>query len=83
MIQTNIEKSKAMDIRRDRFTRIVERRVNHMLDNLDNLGKCSNKRNYEYSPDDVKRIFKEIERKVKEVKTMFQGEVNNKQRFKL
>lgn len=83
MIQTNTEKSKIMDIRRDRFTRIVERRVNHILDNLDNLGKCSNKQNYEYSPDDVKKTFKEIERKVKEVKTMFQGKANNKQRFKL
>lgn len=81
MIQT--DNSKPVDIRRDRFTRIVERRVNRILDNLENLAKCSNKRNYNYSPDDVKRIFREIDRKVKETKLMFQGTTNNRQRFKL
>jgi len=81
MIQTNNLQS--TDIRRDRFTRIAERRVNQILDNLGNLGKCSNKRNYDYSPDDVKKIFREIERKVKETKLMFQGKTNNRQRFRL
>jgi len=81
MIQTG--NSKSVDIRRDRFTRIVERRVNQILDNLENLAKCSNKRNYNYSPDDVKRIFREIDRKVKETKLMFQGTTNNRHRFKL
>ena len=81
MIQTNEYKS--TDTRRDRFTRIAERRVNKILDNLENLGKCSNKRNYDYSPDDVKKIFREIERKVKETKLMFQGQTNNRKSFKL
>ena len=58
--------------------RIVERRVNVILNDLESLGKCSNKRNYEYTENDVKRIFSEIDKKCKEVKAMFSGKTNNK-----
>ena len=71
------------NVKRERFIRIVETRVNKILYNLDNLGKCSNKRNYEYSEEDVRRIFREIERKVKETRLQFQGEARNKGKFRL
>ena len=75
----NIETfSKNKENNRDRFVRIVERRVNLILNNLDSLGKCSNKRNYEYSEDDVKKIFNEIDKKCKEVRTMFNGKIKKK-----
>jgi hypothetical protein len=64
--------------KRDRFVRIVERRVNVIFNNLDSLGKCSNKRNYEYTQDDVKKIFGEIEKKFKDVKAMFNDKTNKK-----
>jgi hypothetical protein len=70
-------------IKRERFIRIVESRVNKILSTLDNLGKCSNKRNYEYSEEDVHRIFREIERKVKETRLQFQDETRNKGKFRL
>jgi hypothetical protein len=71
------------DIKRKRFIRIVESRVNKIFYNLDNLSKCSNKRNYEYSEEDVRRIFREIERKVKETRLQFQDGARNKGKFKL
>ena len=71
------------NIKRERFIRIVESRVNKILYNLDNLGKCSNKRNYEYSEEDVRRIFREIERKVKETRLHFQDGARSKGRFRL
>jgi len=71
------------NIKRERFIRIVESRVNKILSNLDNLGKCSNKRNYEYSEEEVRKIFREIERKVKETRLQFQGGARNKGKFKL
>jgi hypothetical protein len=80
----NIKQNKqTSDVKRDRFIRVVESRVNKILNGLDNLGKCSNKRNYEYSEDEVKKIFREIDRKVKETKLQFQGESKNKGKFKL
>ena len=63
---------------RDRFIRIVERRVNLLLNNLDSLGRCSNKKNYEYSEKDVKQIFGEIDKKYKEIKALFNGQTTTK-----
>jgi len=68
---------------RERFVRIAEGRVNRILDALDSLGNCSNKRNYDYSDADVKKIFSAIESKVKETILMFQGTSENKKRFTL
>lgn len=69
--------------KRDRFVRIVERRVNNIFDALDSLGKCANKRNYEYGEDDVKRIFSAIDKKIKETKYLYQNANKKKNRFTL
>jgi hypothetical protein len=69
------------ETKRDRFVRIVERRVDKILNNLDSLGKCSNRKNYEYSEKDVKKIFGEIDSKIKEIRFFFKD--NNKTTFKL
>lgn len=70
-------------IKRERFIRIAESRVNKILHNLDNLNKCSNKSNYDYSEEEVRKIFREIERKVKETKLLFQDREGRQKRFKL
>lgn len=82
MTENNISTSQNTYLRRQRFLRIAESRVNKILSNLDNLAKCSNKRNYEYSEEEVRKIFREIERKVKETKFQFQGGIS-KGKFKL
>ena len=71
------------NVKRERFIRIVERRVNVILSYLDNLGKCSNRRNYIYSEEDVKKIFSEIDKKIKDVKNKFQDQSDSKSAFKL
>lgn len=75
--------STSKDVRRERFIRIVESRVNQILYNLDNLGKCSNKKNYQYSDADAKRVFRAIDKKVKEVEELFKTTSKPKNRFKL
>jgi len=72
-----------METGRDRFVRIVERRVNNILNNLDSLGKCSNRKNYEYTENDIRAIFREIDSKVKEIRSLFRGNSNTRKRFKL
>lgn len=83
-IMSNNDKavSQNMNIKRQRFLRIAENRVNKILSNLDNLARCANKRNYEYSDEEARKIFREIERKVKDTKFQFQGGVS-KGKFKL
>jgi hypothetical protein len=78
-----METTKKVPNKRNRFVRIVERRVNFILQNLDSLGNCSNKRNYEYSDKDVKLIFNEIDKKLKETKAKFDGSPIGKSTFKL
>lgn len=71
------------DTNRDRFVRIAELRVNRILDDLDKLVKVSDRKNYDYSDKDVKTIFREIEKKTKEIKSMFLGTSKSRNRFKL
>jgi len=68
---------------RDRFIRIAERRVNKVLEELESLAKCSNRKNYSYSEEDVRRIFSEIDKKAKEAKAQFQDSSKDKKVFKL
>jgi hypothetical protein len=75
--------SKKAHDKRERFVRIVEKRVNNVLQNLDSLGNCSNKRNYEYSEKDVKIIFNEIEKKVKEIRGKFENTSSRRSNFRL
>ena len=77
------EKKNNTDIKRDRFVRIVEKRVNSILTNFDSLGRCSNKKNYGYSEKDVRAIFSEIDKKSKEIRRLFNGKTNDGKVFKL
>jgi len=78
-----METNKTKLERRERFVRIVEKRVNNIFQYLDSLGNCSNKRNYEYTEDDVKKIFNEIDKKVKETKGKFENKSSRKSNFRL
>lgn len=79
----NKKNEQIKETNRDRFIRIVERRVNLILDNLESLGKCSNGKIYEYNEQDVNKIFGEIEKKTKEIKSLFSGKVSRKKTFRL
>lgn len=83
MSENGAQEITKLGIKRERFIRIIERRVNIILDGLDNLGKCSNNRNYDYTDEEVRKIFREIDRKVREVKLQFQSKGGNKRRFRL
>ena len=46
--------------KRERFEKVAGSRVQMVLDKLDNLSKCANKRNYEYNNQDIEKMFKAI-----------------------
>ncbi len=75
--------SHVVEKNRERFVKIVERRVNNILKNLDSLGKCSNRKNYEYTEKDIRAIFGEIDGKIKEIRSLFRGNSNTRKPFKL
>jgi len=72
-----------VNIKRDRFIRIAEGRTTVVLSALEKLGRCANKNNYEYSEKDTKEIFGEINKKLKEIRSMFREGPEKKGGFKL
>lgn len=69
--------------KRDRFVRVVERRVNKVLADLDSLGRCANKKNYDYGEEDVKKIFAGLEKKLRDIKGVYQNALSQSTTFKL
>tara|TARA_S200000501_G_C20780034_1_gene724578 strand:- start:1046 stop:1261 length:216 start_codon:yes stop_codon:yes gene_type:complete len=71
-----------MSIKRDRFEKVATNRVKNILKYLDLLGNCSNPYSYEYSQEDIDKIFKALSKKINETKTQFASKIN-KSSFKL
>jgi len=70
-----------LNIKRERFVRIATARTNKILNNIKILGNCSNLNAYEYSEDEIKKIFIEIEKQLKETKNKF--DFKKRKEFKL
>ena len=69
--------------KKERFERIAEQRTNKIIKTLDLLGNCSNKNNYEYTDEQVRRIFNAIERELKITKNKFTEHKDRKKKFKV
>lgn len=69
--------------KKERFEKVAVQRTNKILKMIELLGNCSNKRNYDYSKEEVEKIFKVIEKELKDVKARFNIENKTKKRFSL
>jgi hypothetical protein len=67
---------------KERFKRLATIRTNEVLKRLKILGNCANRYIYDYTEEDVEKIFSVIEKKVREVKLMFYFP-KEKEEFKL
>ena len=67
----------------DRFVRLAEARTNKILEMMRLLGNCSSKSNYEYSDEDIKKIFNALERELKNTKNRFLGIDTKEEKFTL
>ena len=71
------------ETKRERFVRIAEARVNKILDMMRLLGNCSSQSNYEYTDEDIKKIFNALEKELKNTKNRFLGVDSKEERFTL
>lgn len=62
----------------ERFKRVAENRTNKIIDQIRLLGNCANRSNYEYTEEEVKKIFSAIEAELKETKQKYQTKAKNK-----
>ncbi len=75
---------KERETKRDKFVRLAEARTNKIIDMLQLLGNCSNTSAYDYTQQDIDKIFGAIENEVREAKKKFNKiESKNSSRFTL
>ena len=65
----------------DRFKRLATLRTNAVLNRLRVLGNCSNRQVYDYTKEDIDKIFAAIDQAVKKSKSKFH--FPKQQNFKL
>lgn len=72
------------ETKREKFVRLAEARTNKIIDMIQLLGNCSNANVYDYTQQDVDKIFGAIESELREAKKMFNKvEAKNSSRFTL
>lgn len=72
------------ETKRERFVRLAEARTNKIIDMMRLLGNCSSRANYEYTDEDVRKIFTAIEREMKNARAKYNGSDTQKEdRFSL
>ncbi|MGN1398522.1 MAG: hypothetical protein ACI4WG_00770 [Erysipelotrichaceae bacterium] len=72
-----------METKREKFVRLVEARTNKIIDMLRLLGNCANKANYDYTDEDVQKIFTTLEKEMKITKSKFTSMTVEDEKFKL
>lgn len=60
-----------MESRRDRFKRLANRRVNNTLKQIELIGNLSNKSSYDYTDEEIRKIFFEIDKELRTAKVKF------------
>ena len=67
----------------EKFRRIATSRTQKVLDALRILGNCANTQTYEYTREEVEKIFKNIRATTEEIKQKFMIKISDKHIFKL
>jgi len=57
--------------KRENFKRLAVYRTNEILKKIKILGNCANRSAYDYTEEEVNKIFSEIEKRLKETKSKF------------
>ena len=63
--------AKENETKRERFVRLAENRTNKIINMIQLLGNCSNTSIYEYSDEDIDKIFSAIESSLKDARRKF------------
>lgn len=69
---------------RDKFVELAEKRVTRTLNDIRLIGNLSNRSNYSYTKQDVKKIYSALKAGLDEMKARFDSNgSNSKETFKL
>ena len=62
---------------RDKFVELANKRVNKAIKDLKLIGNLSNRTNYKYTEEDVKKILAALESEVKNLRKKFESPTGN------
>ena len=71
------------EVKRKRFVKVAELRVNRVLKNLRLIGNLSNKNNYSYTDDDVLKIRIALQNKLDKTMELLENRVQGTETFQL
>lgn len=71
------------ETKRERFIRIAEARTNKILEMMRLLGNCASTNNYEYTDEDIRKIFGVLEKELKNTKNKFTDTDTSGEKFTL
>lgn len=71
-----------ISLRRTRFETVAARRTQRILNLLEILGNCSNKSNYEYTDEDIRKMFSAIKEKTRQVEAIFGNSASRSEKSK-
>ncbi len=60
------------ETKEERFKRVVQKRVQNVLDGLRRLSQCSNKRMYKWNDEQLKKIWIAIDKELKTCKSSYE-----------
>lgn len=67
----------------DKFRRLAESRVNRTLNDIRLIGNLSNRNNYDYTSDEVDKIFRALDAELKQVRSRFFEGARRESEFRL
>jgi len=73
--------ARSSESKREAFQRLATKRTSAVLERLRILGHCANPQLYDYTQEDVRKIFQAIEKELRVVKVRFQN--SSKSEFRL
>ena len=74
---------KINETKRDKFIRIAEARTNKAAEMIRLLGNCANKSTYDYTDDDIKKVFSYLEKEIKNARSKYSGIESDEGKFTL
>ena len=66
------------ETRQEKFKRLATKRTNAALESLRLLGNLSNRANYDYTDEEVRKIFKAIDKQLRTTKLRFSTKKSKK-----
>ncbi|MFK8331866.1 hypothetical protein M2D63_017820 [Pseudomonas sp. BJa5] len=60
-----------MEEKREKFVRLAEQRANRALNDIRLIGNLSNRNAYSFTEEDVKKIFKALQKELDQAKSRF------------